>query len=1228
MKKSRFLFIVLFLLTLQCMSCFATGEADNPGYEFYFRQLDTNQQAIYRAILDAPAKTGSCTVVLPEQVSSEDVLEGKINTVLSLIGMDHPVSMAWLSWCRDIAYDAAANAAVIELVCSDFYDPRDQALSEMLIDTIAAAADSDWDLYTKALFTSNVVVDALDYDWKYVFYPENGKCDYYNSTILCVNNGYAICGGFSKLYKAIADRIGLPCVEVGSVGHAWVHVQMEDGNWYGVEPQDPLRLQGTSTMLNSVFMAPGVDQYELFDDFFGEGSGIHQPERTEYDYEYTGTVIDPGSVDLTQKRLENAASETIFSYTVNEDGATCTITGFTGKESGDLTIPASMDGYPVTGIGNSAFTYANFDGRLILPDSIEIIGNQAFAGCDRLTGQLVLPANLRTIKASAFIGCSGFTGEIVFNDKLERIDCAAIAGCSGLTGSLMLPDSLAVMQNDSIYDCPGLNGVLHIPSGISSWSADFVTLCGNLTGFDISADHPGCCVEDGILYSRDMTALLQCFANRTKAVVIPEGVTTIGTQAFYRCEQIPSISFPSTLKRIEDWGCAVTRGVTEPIVLPESLEYLGKRAFQLCGGIRDTFVLPSGVQLAEGVFDTCQEMTTLIIEDGVTELPADTFSFCTGLTQVYMPETIERIGTNCFWFVYDVKIYGTSGTAAEDFVNSEEGRELRAKFYSLKNGYSFSEHEIYLSLLEADDNSTVTITITPDQPSVPITWSSSDKSVAVVDNGLVQAVSAGKTTITASFGSITLQCTVVVHNGVQISTDGKTLIRVSDHYCGDLVIPEGIETIQSNAFYIVSGLTGLSLPSTLKAIGSNALYGVGYTHPIDLIFPDSMQSLAEIAIQNCSLREVRYPVGANVAQSAFSMSSISNLIIPEGVTTLPKYVFEYGNIGSCYLPASLTSAPCNVFEQAFVQTFYGYSSTYAETYVAELQKAYPDQTFTFVSLGTPINHSQYTLMEGETVELVWLENVVWTSSDESVAAVASDGLVTGMKAGTATITATAANGTSASCRIIVRAAGFGDANEDGVADVRDALAILQYTAGWDVPLNPQNADVNEDGIIGPSDALRILMDCMGGNLVSALRALRALADDLSIKLLEITTQPEDQFIQAGGQARFTVTAAGDGLAYQWQINRNDGNGWQLLKNAAGAIHVTAAAGIEADGYQYRCVITDAFGSEIVSDAAVLHVALDMPATGDPAEPALWLIICILSLFGILLLSRTRLRRTD
>lgn len=1146
--------LVALMLLAACL-CASAEERINPAYEYYYQQLTPNQQAIYRLVLEAPHQTEKYTLKLPENGYSLEKVRKELHPAIESVKMDHPEVMAWLFSVADWSYDASRNAVTFTLTCQRFYDPEDQMCAEKLLDKIVAAANPEWDRYTKAWFVSNVVQAALDYDpvAEGSFYTENGKADYYNSNILCINNGYAVCEGFSQLYKVIADRIGLPCVVVGSVSHAWIHVLMEDGNWYGQEPQNPVYLQGASTLPNS-------DMYELYDGFFGGGemTNVRQPERTIDDYLFSGASVDPGSVDLTQARLDASSGKLVFEYTVNVDGTTCTITGFSGKESGDLVIPEVLDGYTVTAIGNSAFTYADFEGRLVLPDSIEKIGEQAFNGCARLSGQLILPSELKTIENAAFAGCSGFTGEIVFNNKLQRIARAAFGFCGGLTGSLMLPDSIVELEHSSFFVCNGLDGILHIPEGIHEWSAYYVDMCDNLSGFDVSPGHPSFCVADGILYSKDMTRAIQCVVAQTGAVVIPEGVITIGNQAFYRCEKITSVSLPSTVKRIEEWAFAITRGITEPIALPEGLEFLERHAFQGCSGIQD-LVIPGGVQLAEdgGVFDGCEQLTSVIIEDGLTTLPTGTFNLCTKLSHVYLPSTITSINDTCFYGIYGIKIFGKPGSAAEMFVNSEAGKAQRAVFCPVADKYVLFDDEISLSLLEADNSRTHQLTIAPYLPVDAVVWASEDEAVATVKNGLVTGVSVGQTVITATFGETKLRCPVVVHDGIQISADGKTLIKVSEHYTGELVIPEGVERIAQLAIVDVEGLTGIIFPNTLTTLDYQAVCRIGYPITMkSLVLPESVLYVSDIAFENCRAALLQYPVNAVVGERAFSMCSIETLEIPEGVTELPQRVFYNGSIIHCYLPASLTYAPINTFEHGWVGTFYIYRDTYAEEYLQKLQVRYPEMGF----------------------------NVVHLEQEKPA----------------------------------------GDVNEDGRVDIYDALLVLQYNAGWDVEL--YNGDMDGDGVVSLEDALKILEICLNGDMTKMLRALETMLRDMSITPLVITEQPVDEYVEIGAQAKYEVQVNGEAPTYQWYINRNDGKGWCKLNGAVYASCETAAVTLQNNGDQYRCVITDVYGNELVSDVAAVHVVTNLPMTGDAAEPLLYVLMMLTSIASLLWLGKNKIAR--
>ena len=87
----------------------------------------------------------------------------------------------------------------------------------------------------------------------------------------------------------------------------------------------------------------------------------------------------------------------------------------------------------------------------------------------------------------------------------------------------------------------------------------------------------------------------------------------------------------------------------------------------------------------------------------------------------------------------------------------------------------------------------------------------------------------------------------------------------------------------------------------------------------------------------------------------------------------------------------------------------------------------------------------------------------------------------------------------------------------------------------------------------------------------------------------LTGQPEAKTVKAGTTVKFTVKASGAGLQYKWQYRTPYGS-W---KNSGATGCKTATLTIEAtaarNGYQYRCVVTDANGAKVISEAVTLTV---------------------------------------
>lgn len=141
-----------------------------------------------------------------------------------------------------------------------------------------------------------------------------------------------------------------------------------------------------------------------------------------------------------------------------------------------------------------------------------------------------------------------------------------------------------------------------------------------ITAFEISEDNPYICDVDGVIYTKDMKTLLfyppsgglvttkDDNGNDIKSIsyVIPEGVETIRSKAFYKCLELTEITLPSTLKSIEEK--AFFRCNLQEIVLPDGLQFIGKDAFAFCSSVEKITVPASVKQIDEYAFFTCTSM--------------------------------------------------------------------------------------------------------------------------------------------------------------------------------------------------------------------------------------------------------------------------------------------------------------------------------------------------------------------------------------------------------------------------------------------------------------------------------------------------------------------------------------------------------------------------------------------------------------------------------------------
>ena len=242
-----------------------------------------------------------------------------------------------------------------------------------------------------------------------------------------------------------------------------------------------------------------------------------------------------------------------YKYVLLEDG-TAEITDYLGTAA-ELVVPDTLSGYKVTSIGAYTFYSCSSLRSVTLPDSLNIIGDGAFNYCTSLTS-ITLPDSLNIIGDDAFFYCDSLTS-ITLPDSLTSIGNEAFVGCSSLT-SITLPDS------------------------VTQIGANPFRSCGKLTTIRVSPRHPVLATIDGVLFDKTEKKLI-CYpcAITASDYDIPNGILSIGNEAFSFCESLTSVTIPDGVTSIGDLAFYYCESLTS-VTLPDSLTSIGYGAFYSC----------------------------------------------------------------------------------------------------------------------------------------------------------------------------------------------------------------------------------------------------------------------------------------------------------------------------------------------------------------------------------------------------------------------------------------------------------------------------------------------------------------------------------------------------------------------------------------------------------------------------------------------------------------------
>lgn len=573
--------------------------------------------------------------------------------------------------------------------------------------------------------------------------------------------------------------------------------------------------------------------------------------------------------------------------------------------AGDIVLETTVETIESYAFANRAIT------SIVLPEALTTIGNYAFDGCDQLE-TVTVSNGLQSIGTYAFRNCLALQ-TFEFPTTLASLGNYAFAG-SGIR-SVNIPDTMTSIGTYAFQNCADLAQLT------------FDSRTGGITIGTYAFSGSG--VQNVELPEGLTTLSTGLFSgSQITSVTIPASVMTItsGTStsgAFANCPNLASVKFASnsamtTIGNYAFYNCPSLKTVE----LPQKLTGLGSYLFwndELLDtiGIAGTTIVPGKVELPVGLVSIDAYafygtgITSITLNEGMTELRQYTFANCTKLVEVNLPSTLVISNGYTYSDQYGT-VYAPNhafmNTAIETITLPDNARYICiAMFKGCKNlksvvlGQNSNLTTIYYGAfsgceqLEFEIPATVTGLLADNVEFGPfagvkkVTLSADNETYHMKDGMIFNAAE-----------TIVYYCDPATEGVVTLPETVTTLYQSAFEGCSlitDVVINDGLKLIYSNAFKDCASLTKVDLSkNTLWTAGSTyKQIFMGCTSLQEVVLPESATAIAPSMFEGCtSLTSVNVPAKVTTlgVQAFKDCTSLKTLDLSEsGITTVSAGAF-------------------------------------------------------------------------------------------------------------------------------------------------------------------------------------------------------------------------------------------------------------------------------------------------------------------------------------------------
>ena len=529
----------------------------------------------------------------------------------------------------------------------------------------------------------------------------------------------------------------------------------------------------------------------------------------------------------------------------------------------------------VTTIGNSAFSGCSSLTSISIPNSVTSIGEEAFDNCSSLTS-VTIGNSVTSIGDYAFYNCSSLTS-ISIPNSVTSIGYSAFNGCSSLT-SITIGESVKSIGNYAFKYCSSLTSIVWNIKNYADFSSysysPFYDIRSQITSFTFgnSVEY----IPSYLCYG--MTHL--------QSIVIPEGVTSIGSSAFDDCSSLTSITIGNSVTSIGNFAFYDCSSLTS-ISIPNSVTSIGYSVFSGCSSLSSVHWNAINCDnISDAPFDNIlTQITSFTFGDAVESIPAYLCYGMTNLQSLTIPNSVTSIG--------DYAFYDCSSLTSISIPNSVSKIEK----------YTFSGCSSLTSVTIG--NSVTSIGDYAFRNCSSLTSISIPNSVTTIEKDAFSGCSA-LTSITLTAPTMEAFCHGTANQLIDLEIYRN--IQIDGNEVTEIVIPESVDSIQSKAFYMCN-ISSITIPNSVTSIGERAFSGCSSLTSITI--PNSVSKIEKYTFSGCfSLTSITIPnsVTSIGERAFFGCSSLTSISIPNSVTSIGERAFyNCSSLTSVTIGNSVTS---------------------------------------------------------------------------------------------------------------------------------------------------------------------------------------------------------------------------------------------------------------------------------------------------------------------------------